>query len=391
VDAGILTRDLTESEDSLAARLILFYTSGVMAACVTVLLLLRKSTPAPATHTDEEAAGGLKTILWCLAVLLPYKFFINHVMRWGVPAHIATNTIPLVTGASVYLVRDAVMCLCASALYQSFVVLDRTPRNRPLRRLTVIAAMAYVAIDLAMGSKFAMLGMVFVSASLATRAFLQQDRRGRLRTLGLSLLVLLFLVPAYQIANVLRFITLDKGLDLIAMYGKLADKVNLDVVKMIFAMLGRATGAEGVAAAVVLDGRVSPHLIDIFASSEFGNQYTFALTGLDADNVAFGATLAGTYSMICRADLGCVGGISYIVTFLLMGALSLVVTRLPCRPSVRYGIASSLALIAVHAQLASGGIATFGQRILVIVVAGWAIDQVMHLRALRYAVRPALP
>jgi hypothetical protein len=391
VDAGILTRDLTESEDRLAAMLILFYSVGVMAACVSVMGLMRKTPPAPSTHTDEDGARGLKVVLWGLAVLLPYKFFINHIMRWGVPAHVPEHTIPLITGGSVYLVRDAVMCLCAAALFQSFVVLSPSPRHRPLRRLAVAAALVYAGIDLAMGSKFGMLGIVFVSASLASRAFMRQDRRGRMRTIGLSLLVLLFLMPAYQIANVLRFIPLDKGLDLLAVYDKLSDKVDIDVVKIIFAMAGRVTGAEGVAAAVVLDGRLSPHFIDIFASSDFANQYTFALTGLDAENVAFGATLAGTYSLICRADVACVCGVSYIVTFLLMGLLCLVVARLPCRPAVRFGIASSLALIAVHSQLASGGIVTIAQRILVILVAGWSIDRLMDLRAERAQPHPALP
>lgn len=379
VETGVVPRTLTANEDVLVAELVVVYSLSVIGACILLLQCMPRISAEAALasaplRADEDA---LRRILWVLAALLPYKFLINHVMRWGVPALVPTNTIPLVTGVSVYLVRDAMLCLCAAALYQGFVRL--TPSNRLLRRLTIVASLGYVGLDLGMGSKFAMLGMLFAGISLTFRALLLQDARSRVKTVLWILGVFLVFLPTYQIANVLRFISLDNALSLLDLASRTADKVDLDWVNVVFAVLGRATGAEGIAAAVVLDGRLGPGILDIFLSMDFGPRYTFALSGIGADNVAFGATLAGTYSLMCRESLACVGTWTAVVTFLLMGALLLLISSIRVKPAASYGVATSLALVAVHAQLASGGIVVFAQRILVIVVAGWLIDRAMSL------------
>jgi hypothetical protein len=383
VDAGFVPRMLTQVEAALTAQLILVNSVCVIAASLSATYLFRQ---APSIGINSAAPTGtpkeiLHTILVCLIIILPYKFFINHIMRWGVPALTPTNTIPLVTGISVYLVRDALLCLCATALYQCFVSIKQP--SIKLRSITLLAALSFVAIDLAMGSKFAMLGMIFAAISLATRAFLQQDAKARIRTLLISMGVLIVFLPTYQAANILRFIKLDNGLDIIDIILKTSDKVDLDIVNVIFSILGRATGAEGVATAVVLDGRLNIGIMDIFFASDFSSQYTYALSGNPDDNVAFGATLAGTYSLLCRADMTCISSITYFTTLILLATLIFLVVKTPFQPSVKYGVATSLALVAVHAQLASGGLLLFGQRVFVIVTAGWLIE--FLIRWQRYA------
>jgi hypothetical protein len=311
-------------------------------------------------------------------------------MRWGVPALTPTNAIPMVTGISVYLVRDALLCLAATALYQCFIAIDRPTSAQ--RITTLGAALTFVAIDLAMGSKFAMLGMIFAAISLATRAFLKQDGPARLRTLLISAGIFVIFIPTYQAANILRFIKLDNKLDLIDIALKTTDKVDLDIFSIIFSILGRATGAEGVATAVVLDGRLRVEFFDIFLASDFASKYTYTLSGNPDDNVAFGATLAGTYSLICRTDMGCASATTFLTTLLMLLGLVTLVVKTSFQPSVKYGVATSLALVAVHAQLASGGLLVFGQRVFVIISAGWLIEQLIRWRSTRTSsVDTALP
>jgi hypothetical protein len=379
VDSGIVPHALTQAEAVLTAQLILIYSFAVVAACFSITSIFRQLPEnRHSAVTDQASSHTLRIILVSLAAILPYKFFINHIMHWGVPALTPTNTIPLVTGVSVYLVRDATLCLCATALYQCFVVIKRP--SVPQKILTLVAAMTYVMLDLAMGSKFAMLGMIFAAISLATRAFLKQDGVARLRIAMISALVLLILLPTFQAANILRFVKLDNAFDLIDIVSKTSDKIDLNITNLIFSVLSRATGAEGVAAAVELDGRLSLGFADLLFASDFGPKYTFALSGIAEDNLAFGATLAGTYSLLCRADSLCVGTYSYAVTFVLLGALAYFAARTRLQSAVKYGVATSLALVAVHAQLASGGLLLFGQRIFIILVSGWAIDFLLRKR-----------
>lgn len=378
LDTASIPRRLTEQESFQTGVIVLTYSLAVIAACLSVMLAI-KASPLQSNqkiYSHETTLEERSALLYIIAPLLPFKYFINSVMRWGVPAVIPTNSIPLVTGVSVILIRDGLLCLCIASLYQNFVAPTRD--GRKTRILSILATLVYVSIDLSVGSKFAMLGILFACMSLATRAFLRQGNAGKIQIILLSLATIAITLPIYQIANILRFIQLDNALDLIGIIQRTSEKVDLDIANIIFTVLGRATGAEGVAAAVILDGNLTLNALDIFLAGEFGSQYTFALSGNPAENNAFGATLSGTYTLLCRADTACIATFTYAITVVILSSLFLIIGRLTLAPSIQYGIATSLALVAVHAQLSSGGILAFGNRIFMIFVAGWSTNLILH-------------
>ncbi len=376
------TNELTVDQLILTIKIIVVYSIVVIGCCLQLTFIhgptrtLSAERPLPYAKSDYFVYVGA-AILFILAL----KYLVNHVMGWGVPALLPTNTIPLVTGFSVYLVRDGVLCLLAMALYEYYY----SSVIRPFKQKLLLISLLLGALisDFLIGSKFIMMGLIFVLAPIMLRRFNRLPFNKKVSTIVVALILSIPFLGVYHAANVLRFINLDTSLSSAEIFLRVVEKLDVgaDLLNIIYPVLARITGAEGVALATTMIGELKATFSDILFPSDFGTRYTFAVSGIDAENLAIGATLAGTYSLACGGELFCIGVSTYLVTFLSLAAVVLIARKIALFPAVRYGVSTSLALLMVHLQMASGGILSFSNRIFVIVIVGYIMGRYLRERS----------
>jgi hypothetical protein len=354
---GALTPSLTGRQEAQAMLTSGVYSITVLLGCLQLTRYWRESPKSPQENSRLETPA----IVAILGTLILMKGVVNLLLGWGVPAFVPANTIPLVTGFAVYAVRDGMLVACAIALF-------RTARARGTRTakfcIRALVALA-VATDLLIGSKFILVGLVFLAIPTLFHVFTRQRLLMRIVSGGLALTAFCVFLIAYQAANTLRFLNLDSSIDMPTAISRSIDlsTSNLDFGRAIQAVVSRATGADGIRVATTMTNTIHVRFSDILFTSDFASRYTSAVSGVEDENLAVGATLPGTFALICDNGLTCTGATAYVVTIVFFGLVLALFRVVPLHSAVRVPTGLVLALTVVHAQLASGALVMFIGRI----------------------------
>lgn len=367
--------ELAADQEFISILGISLYSFVVIACCLQTGIWLRINPPRRKFHIRlRTTKGNLQRLQLTLLSALIVKFLTNYVLGWGVPALVPTNTIPLVTGFSVYLVRDGILLLIAFAIYYS-----RTLREHKRRGIYALI-IAAVSLDVFMGSKFLLMGLAFVSAPLVIQRLRRQEFMRRTASIGLLAAVAVLLLVIYQAANTLRFLNLDDALAASEVVRQSVERaVDGGLWYAVLAITERVTGAESVVAASAMSGLFDVGISDIFLQSDFGTRYTAAVTGVEDENLAVGATLAATYTLVCNNNLLCLAGTSYSVTLALLIPVIWVIQRTGRSFELTYALALVCALTLVHAQLSSGALIIFANRLIVVYITAAGLNRLMRV------------
>lgn len=334
------------------------YTISVIISCI-LFINLRKifkishTSNARQINNIETLSQLNKNYYLAFTIILILKWIVNIRLGWGVPATVPANSIPLLTGLLVIIVRDGALLFSYLAIYEVFNF--RLNTRQKLTRILLI--LIFLALDSAIGSKFGLIGlMIGLAVTLSRRALLIKGRN-KIYLILIFLLFIILFIPIYQFLNIFRFVRLDTNLDYYQTFITVLDKTDIAISVSIAAIFSRVTGLEGLIQIIMYGDGLKFNFFDYLVESDFSKNYTYLSSGLDSTDMGVGASLSAVNYIFSDRTLIFYSLTTIICTLILMFSLAIVGNFVSGRRKdelFAYTCFSSLILI--HMQMASGNL-----------------------------------
>ncbi|TWT80844.1 hypothetical protein CA13_22900 [Planctomycetes bacterium CA13] len=342
--------------------------TGVSASWLAIWLSRTKLAP----QLEMKRHGRINEPLLYSVILvsLVVKWIASYRLGWGVPGAQISGAIPLVTGVVVIYCRFGLLLLLTATIYHALVV----KRSLLKAALASTVTMAFVLMDLGIGSKYSLVYVVVIAA-LVLFQYSTTNRRP-----PIALYVFLFFAASsclvlYKYVNYYRFarlrgqeMSITEMVDFAKVFAATDEKSGSRI-------LNRINGFEKVLLSMEYAEDIkNPAPIDVLIPGDFADNFTTSVTGSKESINAVGCTQIGFFALFCNRIPIVFFPVMLAVQLSLIALSSASMKVLQYRETIIV-TAMVLAIFIVIFQFASGALLNRGKEFAIIILVAIVLDR----------------